>query len=139
MEIKGEMFSELVAVGQAMNLVPFVFLSHRENLIANIVSQLIGKRLDSSISQTMESLQLAHGFLIEQLGTPRRDVLWDATFQSGIPHLEFLGPPVANCYACDSQLSTHNPPVTVLCYEWNGPVPALKITLRCDKCGLNYR
>ena len=34
---------------------------------------------------------------------------------------------------------TYNPPTSILCYEFDGPIPALKITLRCGTCGLNYR
>ena len=33
----------------------------------------------------------------------------------------------------------HHPPTPVVCYTWNGPLPALKLTLRCEKCGINYR
>ena len=136
----GLMFTDLVAIGQAMNLVPSVFLHHRLTYVVNIVNQSIGRELDPSVLSTnMQSLQLAHGSQVNKLGEPPRDVLWRATFESGIPHLAFLGPPVTTCYACDGHLQTHNPPTSILCYGLDGPIPALKITLRCNTCGLNYR
>lgn len=134
------MLINLVAIGQAMNMIPSVFLHHRLIYISNIVKQSIGRNLDPSILSTkMQSLQLAYGSQVHVLGEPPRDVLWRATFESGIPHLAFLGPPVATCYACNGQLLTHNPPTSILCYGLDGPLPALKITLRCGTCGLNYR
>ena len=136
------MFADYVTIGQAMNLVPSVFLHHRPTYIANIANQSTGKALDAStISTKMESLQTSYGSQIHKLGEPSQDVLWKATFQSsaGIPHLAFLGPPVTNCCVCDNQLKTHNPPTNVLCFGFDGPIPALKITLRCGICGLNYR
>ena len=132
--------TELVAVGQAMNLVPSVFVQHRVTYIANIVRQSIGRKLDSTVLSTkIKSIELTYGSKINQFGKPLRDLLWGATFKLGIPHLAFLGPPVASCFTCDSQLRSHNPPSTVVCYGFDGPIPGLKITLRCVKCGLNYR
>ena len=115
-------------------------MHHRLTYVSNIVKQSVGRNLDPSILSTkMQSLELAYGSQIHKLGEPPRDILWRATLESGIPHLAFLGPPVASCYACDGQLQTHNPPTSILCYELDGPIPALKITLRCGTCGLNYR
>ena len=123
-----------------MNLIPSVFLHHRLTYVADIVNQSIGRNLAPSVlSTTMQSLQLAYESQLNLLGEPPRDVLWRATFESGIPHLAFLGPPVASCYACDGQLQTHNPPTNIFCYGLDGPIPALKITLHCGTCGLNYR
>ena len=123
-----------------MNLIPPAFMHHRLTYVSNIVKQSVGRNLDPSILSTkMQSLELAYGSQIHKLGEPPRDILWRATLESGIPHLAFLGPPVASCYACDGQLQTHNPPTSILCYELDGPIPALKITLRCGTCGLNYR
>ena len=81
----------------------------------------------------MESLQISNGPRIPKLGEPLRDILWDATFKTGTPHLAFLAPPVATCYNCDDYLQTHNSPTNVLYFGMEGPFPALKIiyTLRC--------
>ncbi len=51
----------------------------------------------------------------------------------------FLAPPVTTCLTCHSSLHVHNTPVTVICYTEEGPLPALKITLRCSDCAINYR
>ena len=133
-------FAESMIIGQAMNLVPPLFLHHRSRYITNIVNQYTGKALDVSVIATkMESLLLSNGPHIPKLGEPQRDILWDATFKTGTPHLVFLAPPVTTCYNCDGYLQTHNSPTNVLCFGMEGPFPALKITLRCRNCGLNYR
>ena len=58
---------------------------------------------------------------------------------NGSPHTLFLAPPVTACIRCASKLSAHKKPTAVICYTCTGPMPAVKITLRCDKCGTNYR
>ena len=50
----------------------------------------------------------------------------------------FLAHPVTACITCASKLSIHKKPTTVICYTCTGPMPAVKITLRCDRCGTNY-
>ena len=71
--------------------------------------------------------------------SPPLDLLWDTTLKYGSPHLVFLAPPVTSCLDCNVVLSTHNAPTTVACYTIQGLLPGTKITLRCKKCGLNYK
>ena len=42
------------------------------------------------------------------------------------------------CFSCDTSLQAQHPPTPVVCYTCNGPLPALKLTLQCEKCGINY-
>ncbi len=67
------------------------------------------------------------------------ELLWKATFQHNVAHNMFLCPPVSVCVDCGASLQVHHQPTTVVCYTWNGPIPALKLTLRCEVCRLNYR
>ena len=76
---------------------------------------------------------------MESLGPVPESCLWKATFLEESPHNIFLSPPVDKCFSCDTSLQAHHPPTSVVCYTWNGPLPALKLTLRCEKCGINYR
>uniref|UniRef100_A0A1X7UPD7 CxC5 like cysteine cluster associated with KDZ domain-containing protein n=1 Tax=Amphimedon queenslandica TaxID=400682 RepID=A0A1X7UPD7_AMPQE len=87
----------------------------------------------------MEILQNNHGQKLLGLSTPPMEVLWQTTFSLQLPHTEYLGPPVIRCLGCDNMLEVHNAPTTVICHTLHGPVLALKITLRCSRCLLNYR
>lgn len=73
------------------------------------------------------------------LGKPPDTILWEATHACGLPMLAFLGPPVTNCLSCNSPLQENHRPTSVVCYTLDGPIPALKITLRCRACQINYR
>ena len=61
------------------------------------------------------------------------------SISTGVPLTCFLAPPVDTCLQCSASLHVHNHPVRVVCYTQDGPVIALKLTLRCRACGLNYR
>ena len=62
-----------------------------------------------------------------------------ASISTGIPSTCYLAPPVNSCLKCQAHLHVHNEPVRVICYTPDGPLIALKLTLRCKGCGLNYR
>ena len=70
---------------------------------------------------------------------PPISLLWEATFSCSAPRTLFLGPPSTTCLECKSLLVTNHAPIDVVCYTMDGPLPALKITLRCRGCQLNYR
>ena len=63
------------------------------------------------------------------IGNPSISLLWEATFQNGLPHTLFLAPPVTACIPFVPKLSTHNKPTAVICYTCTGPMPTVKITL----------
>ena len=73
------------------------------------------------------------------LGSLPLDLLWDATFKHGQPLTCFLSPPLDSCLLCNGTLTTHNQPTVCICYTLDGPIPAAKITLRCQHCSINYR
>ena len=60
---------------------------------------------------------------LKDLGYPPRHVLWKATFDTKMPLLLFIGPPVLDCIVCKKQLLAHNPPTTVVCFGLEGPLP----------------
>lgn len=76
---------------------------------------------------------------ITYLQTPKSELLWKVTFATQEPHTAFLGPPTTLCLECSGNLSVHNDPSSVVLFGLHGPIPALKITLRCDTCMINYR
>ena len=87
-----------------------------------------------------ESISMAERAQIEQLlGPIPQHVLWRATLKHGMPHNMFLCPPVTTCLQCGASLQKHHEATTVICYTWDGPIPACKETLRCEVCHINYR
>ena len=67
------------------------------------------------------------------------NILWKATTKLGQPTNLYLCPPVNNCLHCSKSLQIHHEPTIVTCYTWDGPIPAIKLTLRCKPCNLSYR
>lgn len=129
-----------MTIGQVVNLVPPIFLKYREEYIASIVNEDMED--DRKLSLSAVSAAICYLKKIKQLenfGYPHRNLLWKATFNKQLPHMEFIGPPVLECVVCNNQLQIHNPPTSVICFRLSGPLPALKITLRCRSCCLNYR
>ena len=132
-------FTVLVTIGQVMNLIPPVFLEYRLQYIASIMNEVNENEplSTATISSAMHHLQKLNG--LKNLGHPPRDMLWKVTFKRNLPYMEFIGPPVLDCVTCKQQLQSHNPPTPVVCFGLEGPLPGLKITLRCRNCCLNYR
>lgn len=132
---------KLTIVGQALNLVPPTFKAKRLTYIANILNQLDGTELvtEIEVNTLICDVKQIYGDSIKYLGTPATELLWKATFAKKISHMLFLGPPTETCFNCASPLQSHNPPSLVLCFGLQGPLPALKITLRCSHCCVNYR
>ena len=76
---------------------------------------------------------------IKMLGPVEQSCLWKTTILKGTPYNKFLSPPVDQCLSYGMPLQAHHPPTAVVCYTWDGPIPASKLTLRCDECSINYR
>ena len=129
-------------IAQALNLIPPTFKSHRLKYICNMLNYFDAstnvtvaevKTLVHQVQQSCETL------LIKFFGMPNIDFLWDVTFATNTSHMLFLGPPTEVCFKCSKMLQTHNQPTEILCFNLSGPIPALKITLRCTSCAINYR
>ncbi|CAB3976792.1 Hypothetical predicted protein [Paramuricea clavata] len=86
-------------------------------------------------------------FLIRNL--PRvSDFMDDATLEdkinhacssTGIPFCDILCPPVENCTNCGRRLTLHNQPVHITIFKIAGRVQGIKITSKCQPCGLIYK
>ena len=125
-----------ITLVQALELIPESFLSNRCQYIANILS------VATNATVTVPDVMLYLDMLKSDIcitGTPPSDLLWEVTFQYGFPHNLYLGPPVTTCLSCQAPLQSHHAPSVVTCYTLGGPLPAVKITLRCRDCGINYR
>ena len=123
---------------QLVRYIPENFCIYRRECIAYILNTALKLKLTPcSVNQLIAKCEAVE--LDDVIGNPSMSLLWEATFQNGSPHTVFLAPPVTACITCPPKLSTHNKPTTVICYTCTGPMPAMKITLRCDKCGTNYR
>ena len=49
-----------------------------------------------------------------------------------------IAPPTKVCFFCNSELQKNNKPIRVTCYFASGPLPFLKVELRCRSCKINY-
>ena len=67
------------------------------------------------------------------------DNVHKACLSTGIPFYEILCPPVEKCVKCDRELTIHNQPAQVTIFKLTGPVPGLKLTSKCQRCGLIYK
>lgn len=134
-----ERVAEMI-VGQSLNLIPSTFQG-RVDLITNILNSVSGYRDVSSgeVEAIITKVQSVYGALLQHFGTPNEDLLWSTTFETQKPHMLFLGPPTNVCFTCSHTLHVHNRPSTVIGFGLNGPLPALKLTLRCTRCCINYR
>lgn len=122
---------------QACRFVPRCFLDKRETLITNIVRAANVHILPADkLSSAIRTIDCSDKLLL--LGKPPADILWQATKDSGMPHLHFLGPPSIYCSTCRSILTINNSPTHVVLYTQDGPFPASKIVLRCVSCNLYY-
>ena len=120
--------------------IPASFQNWRLQCSQHILS--IGCRREfeaQKVQQLLADIDSLHEFNKEVFGNPPDSFLWEASHAYGLPMLAFLGPPVINCLSCGSPLKVHNRPTTVVCYTLQGPLPAMKITLRCRTCHINYR
>lgn len=54
------------------------------------------------------------------------------------PFAGCICPPTKTCFLCHNELQKSNKPCIVTYYLVNGPLPVLKVELRCRACGLNY-
>ena len=127
-------------IGQSLNLIPPTFQG-RVNFVTNILNNVPGYNNVGSgeVKAMITKVQSVYGALLPHFGTPNQDLLWNTTFKTQTPHLLFLGPPTNVCFACSHTLHVHNHPSTVIVFDLNGPLPALKLTLRCTRCCINYR
>ena len=138
----GPLLSEwgLALLGQTLNLVPVTFLSLRMQYVRNIINHCLGEDFTmEEIVLIAEKANQVFSVNMDYLQKPDSSLLWSVSMVTGTPHNEFLGPPTSICLKCQGGLSLHNSPSTVILFGVNGPKPALKITLRCENCMINYR
>ncbi len=124
-----------VLLSQLARFVPTEFQKYRHQYIADVLN---AAGLLTSDPCEVEAL-LGQASTDHSWGSPPPELLWKTTLETGVPHTMFLAPPVETCLQCSSALSIHNKPTVVICYTGGGPLPAMKITLRCRCCGTNYR
>ena len=126
---------------QLLQHVPVDMCSYRMKYISEIMSVALSSAFNSTQVEGMiaECKVLSDSLGCVKIGKLEMNLLWEAAITTGNPYTYFLAPPVDVCIVCKSALSTHNKPVTAICYTRDGPLVAVKITLRCDTCGINYR
>lgn len=108
----------------------------RNIYINNILSLIVSDNQDllnftDEVLSALDKLDAAHLAIGDTL-------LWRATEKYSEPHNLFLVPPVDLCLTCNGAIyANRTAPCTVYTLE-SGPVPALKVMFRCNKCSINY-
>lgn len=126
---------------QLLNYIPKSLLKYRLECVTDIlgVGLTTTTLKTSELDDLMKYSNTVAAEFNDLLGKPSMQLLWKASFEKNKPLTLFLAPPVETCLVCESRLTTHNQPTTSLCFTRDGPLPALKITLKCPKCLTNYR
>ena len=61
-----------------------------------------------------------------------------SSIASLLPFAGCIGPPTKTCLLCHQELQKNNKPCIITHYLVNGPLPFLKVELRCRTCRLSY-
>jgi len=129
----------------------------RREVASSLLTMLDGKPLDSEktriLNIALESSQFKkdtggqkiESYYIQTLSTAIKntdDEQSSATSQAckwGLqPFAGCIAPPTKHCFVCSGQLTKHNKPCRVTYYLASGPLPFIKVELRCRSCKLNY-
>ena len=106
--------------------------SERTGYIQRIVNAEANKEFHLAQIQFLVSL-------LSEAGLPHDKMLQKVSEASSLVHTAFLAPPVSKSIVPECQgaaLSRPHPPLTATIFTVNcGPLPALKCSLRCSKCG----
>ena len=122
-----------ILLEQLLRIIPVNFRNYWHQYIVNVLNCALKMSLTPADVKQLVTRSRGSPQMQDVLRSLPLDLLWDTTFQHGLPHTCFLSPPLDLCLVCASTLTTHNQP-TVRIYTADGPVPAVKITLRCPQC-----
>lgn len=128
-----------ILLEQLLRIIPVNFRNYRHEYIANVLNCALKTSLTPTDVKHLVSRSSGSPHMHDVLGFLPLNLLWDATFKHEHPYTCFLSPPLDSCSVCTSILTTHNQPTVYICYTPDGPIPAIKITLRCKNCSINYR
>ena len=133
---------ENLLLRQLHYFIPAEFLCYKFQFIAEVLSCATKvKYTASQVEEFLGTKDDVSKLSREAIGNPPSGLLWEASMEYNSPRTLYLAPPCDSCLVCASPLIAHNHPTTVICYTEQGPVPAIKIILRCSRegCRINYR
>ena len=102
----------------------------------NIFTALFPSQTTAEVDFSINNLPRVSEFMTS---VTLEDNVHKACLSTGIPFYEILCPPVEKCVKCDRKLTIHNQPAQVTIFKLTGPVPSLKLTSKCQRCGLIYK
>ena len=94
-----------------------------ESFYNQIFSRLIQSKADGSVAHAPD----------QHLPTVGEAQSWEHKLFAGC-----IAPPTKVCTVCGGNLQKHNKPSCVTYFLASGPLPFLKVELRCRACNLNY-
>ena len=119
-----------ITLAQSASSVPEHF-SDRISYIQNIVNIGCGKKF----------IQIQFLISLVDALPCSKDLLRQVSEKTSVVHTAFLAPPVSRCILPEcrqASLSRPHPPIHATIFTLNGPLPALKCSLRCNKCATVY-
>lgn len=151
------------AFRQAQQLVPPSFANTREKYITKIVNSILDEEIiQSSNYDFLMKMYLAIPTFSKQKPTVDGYIseLQEISLSTSKAHTVFIAPPVSTCIqsSCSLQnvpgrlyncrlithnihigsLYVHNNEVDVTVFDVIGPIPGVKVSLRCRECSTNY-
>jgi len=89
-------------------------------------------------SNRLETIEEFFPSLREFVDLPNAILLADFLTHTTVKEQRCFGPPTSRCLQCGGNLSRHNDPSDVVFFGLKGSSAGKKITLRCNKCHLNF-
>lgn len=66
------------------------------------------------------------------------EVIKSCSNRTRLPLYCVLYPPTENCTVCGRRLSVNGKPTHATVFQLTGPIPAMKLTYKCQNCALNF-
>jgi len=149
-------FNFVCSVVSAINVVPAESGPWRLEITKSLIISLLGKtQLHTQLTEDQEYLigkllqtpfdpfskPLVGGISYHEVFTKIMSREQDGSEKKDQTALKFAGciaPPIKYCLICQQELTKHNNPTHVTYYLPEGPLPFLKVELRCRTCQYNY-
>ena len=126
----------LLAVRQLVRLLPPIMPSKMaEELILNATKETFSEGLSLDEVVGLKNLVLKCEKFMEY--SPE-ETIKNCSNRTRIPLYSVLHPPTENCTVCGRRLSVNCKPTHATVFGLTGPIPAIKITYKCQHCTLKF-
>ena len=118
------------------------FVSNIPQTALQLMLPVLCKILSSLCETEVSKDEATHCYaLTKGLPRPSNDDAKRKMLSAGMevdhPAITVISPPIESCFICSGKLTVHNKPSHVTIFDVDGPVPAMKVTLKCKHCKPN--